>query len=76
MTTPTKQTLWRTAMMRNHVHTANGAADIPAGARVAVSYAGAARHPWLRVPMDRYAVTHCGIERGIFWERDLCQFVL
>jgi hypothetical protein len=73
---PKKQTLYRTAEMKNHVHTDGGTADIPAGACVAVRYAGAARHPWLRVSMDRYAVTHAGIERGIFWERDLCRFVL
>ena len=73
---PKKQTLYRTAMMRNHVHTENGTADIPAGACVAVRYAGAARHPWVRTMMDRYAVTHAGIECGIFWERDLCRFAL
>ena len=74
--TPMKQTLYRTAEMKNHVHTDGGTADIPAGARVAVRYAGSALHPWLRTTMDRYAVTHAGIERGIFWERDLCRFVL
>ena len=60
------------AKMKNHVHTENGANDVPAGTVVCADMIGTTRHPWLHIPMARYRVTTPqGQHIGVFWERDL-----